>query len=98
MSGSIIEAANKLKSQGRLSLGLLWPAIGYFTKRYFDGVELTSAFQGLHFKSADHKELVENVLQGNTKDEADILSAILIIIYRLRNNFFHGKKWSYGIL
>jgi len=52
----------------------------------------------LHFKSADHKELVENVLQGNTKDEADILSAILIIIYRLRNNFFHGKKWSYGIL
>ena len=95
---TIIGAAKKLKSQGRLSLDPLWLAIEYFTRRYFDGVELTSAFHDLDFRRNDRQDLVENVLRGNTKDDADILSAILIIIYRLRNNFFHGKKWSYGMI
>jgi hypothetical protein len=85
----------KLKSQGRLSLdNPLRFAIRDFTRRYFDGFELTSAFHDLLLSSKDCP-YVENVLRDNTNDEVAILSAILIIIYRLRNNFFHGTKWSY---
>jgi hypothetical protein len=94
---AIIGAANSLASAGKLSLAQLSPAIRYFLDRYFDGVELTNAFLALHMRRNDHRHLVENVLRGRSKNEADILSAILIIIYRLRNNLFHGEKWSYGV-
>lgn len=94
---AIIRAAKSLASAGRLSLDQLSPAIRYFLGRYFNGVELTDAFLGLHMRRSDHPQLVEAVLRGGSKDEAEILSAILIIIYRLRNNLFHGVKWTYGV-
>jgi len=96
-AAAIILTVDSLKSRGRLSLDPFRPAIEYFTGRYFDGSDLTEAFHGLHLRSNDRRELVENVLRGKSSDDAEILSAVLIIIYRLRNNLFHGVKWSYGI-
>ena len=37
------------------------------------------------------------MIRGQTSDEAEILSAVLIVVLRLRNNLFHGEKWTYGI-
>jgi hypothetical protein len=62
-----------------------------------DGGDLTSAFHGLHLRSNDHPELVEKVVRRQSLDDVEILSALLIMVFRLRNNLFHGVKWSYGI-
>jgi hypothetical protein len=94
-ANAIIHAVNWLRGSGKFSLEPLSPAIEYFCKRYFDG-DLTYAFQELHLRSNDHRALVEKVVQGRSSDDAEILSAILIIVFRLRNNLFHGVKWSYG--
>ena len=51
----------------------------------------------MHLRSNDHRALVEKVLKGQSTDDTEIVSAILIIVFRLRNNLFHGVKWSYGI-
>ena len=96
-AGEIVRAVGSLRDQGKLNLEPFHPAIEYFSRRYYDGTELTPAFEGLHLRAGDRRPLVERVIQRQSSDELEILSAILIIILRLRNNLFHGIKWSYGI-
>ena len=40
--------------------------------------------------------MVINVLRGIETDLGNILAVLLIIVYRYRNNFFHGIKWAYN--
>ena len=93
----IIDAVRSLSAQGNLTLKPFHDAIHYYSDRYYDGTEFTHEFAGLNFRSNDHKSLVEKVIQGQSTDDADILSAILIIVFRLRNNLFHGLKWISSI-
>jgi hypothetical protein len=94
---NIIQAVESLKKQGKLTLAPFRPAIDYFSKRYYDGTNLTPDFDGLEFKKPDRRSLVKSVVRGQSSDDAEILSAILIIVLRLRNNLFRGIKWQYGI-
>ena len=94
---TIICAVRSLSEQGKLTLKPFRAAIKYFSDRYYDGINLTSEFERLAFRGGDHKPLVEKVLRGRANDDVEILSAILIIVLRLRNNLFHGIKWSYGV-
>lgn len=96
-ASAIIHSVSSLKQQGKLTLGPFASAIDYFRKRYWDGTNFTYAFEDLHFRRGDHRSLVESVVRGQSTDAAETLSAILIIILRLRNNLFHGIKWAYGI-
>jgi len=41
--------------------------------------------------------MVMTVLRGDNNDPADCVTAVLIIVYRLRNNLIHGAKWDYGL-
>jgi hypothetical protein len=93
----IIHAVHSLKSQSKLTLEPFRAASLYFSDRYYDGADFTPEFDGLHLRASDHRALVEKVIRGQSTDDAEILSAILIIVLRLRNNLFHGIKWSYGI-
>jgi hypothetical protein len=45
----------------------------------------------------DQADLVKDVLRGDDNDPVNCVIAVLIIVYRLRNNLFHGGKWAYGI-
>lgn len=38
--------------------------------------------------------MVERVLRD---EPAEIATALMLIVYRLRNSFFHGKKWNDSI-
>lgn len=38
-----------------------------------------------------------NFLNGSEKNPAEVLAGLLLVIYRLRNNIFHGPKSAYGI-
>ena len=66
--------------------------------RYWDGKnkQFTPLFYELRV-AEDDQELVKKFIRGQLKDKAEILSALLIIVYRLRNNLFHGEKWASGI-
>lgn len=70
----------------------------YFCNRYVnaDG-HFTDRFEKLCFRGNDRREDVEAVLLGSQKDKLHVMAAVLIIIYRLRNNLFHGPKWQYEI-
>lgn len=52
-------------------------------------------YLNLSTKSKDQK-LVESVLLGTENTLEKKLACCLIIIYRFRNNFFHGEKWVHN--
>lgn len=71
--------------------------LAYFRDRYFADGELTYHYPYLDLRKHDHPDLVEAVIRGVNNDPRDRTLALLMIIWRLRNNLFHGAKWSYQI-
>lgn len=67
----------------------------YFKHRYFENGEESEHFRRLNFRSSHHESLVRSVLLGQKTDLISLIQAVVIIIYRFRNNFFHGNKWEY---
>lgn len=66
--------------------------IQYFRDRYVqDDGSMDSRFFHLRI-SSNNSPLVEAVLTGANSDNDDIILAGVVIIYRLRNNLFHGEK------
>ena len=64
----------------------------YYQDRYLVEGSIGNRFQFLNFRRNDREQFVRDVLLGNvTADNAKILT-IGIIVYRLRNNLFHGLK------
>jgi hypothetical protein len=92
---AIISAVNSIRDHGKLNLEAVQPAIRYFRSRYYD-TDLTGAYRKLKMdrQKKVHRDLVQKYICGQSDDPADILSALLIIIYRLRNNLFYGEKWT----
>jgi hypothetical protein len=64
----------------------------YFQNRYISDGGTNDRFEFLHFRPNDRKEFVRQVLLGELTDIKEILLAIVIIVYRFRNNLFHGLK------
>jgi hypothetical protein len=96
---AIIALVKKWKTQGRLKENTVQFAQGldHFKNRYFRNGDFTEHLQSLQLRSNDKPELVKDVLSGQNNNLADGVTALLIIVYRLRNNFFHGAKWAYEI-
>ncbi|NOR58799.1 MAG: hypothetical protein GQ474_09785 [Sulfurimonas sp.] len=69
----------------------------YFKDRYITNNSTNEKFNKLNFRGNDKRELVERVLKSETTNIIETISALLIIVYRLRNNLFHGLKWQYNI-
>ncbi|MFT3678627.1 MAG: hypothetical protein QM791_00055 [Ferruginibacter sp.] len=64
----------------------------YFQNRYINAGETNERFEFLHFRPNDRRDFVRQVLLGELTGVNDILLAIVIIVYRFRNNLFHGLK------
>lgn len=64
----------------------------YFKNRYVVNGGFNNRFQHLNFRNGDRQTLVEGILLGNNTKEKDVILALLIIVYRFRNNLFHGVK------
>jgi len=69
-------------------------ALAYFRNRYVHAGNPTPSFDYLRVSPND-RQYVLDVLSGQTNEPRRILIALLIIAYRLRNNFFHGEKAAY---
>ena len=93
----IIDVCHDLARRGRLDISNYHEELAYFRQRYFDGASFTLMFGGLHLRGNDRRAIVEKMLRNTAVDSAEVLAALLIIVLRLRNNLFHGVKWSYGI-
>lgn len=71
--------------------------LSYFTERYTTEGEINYRFDNLHFRKNDNPNLVCSVLSKECVDPVCQLIVCLTIVYRIRNNFFHGLKWAYGL-
>ncbi|HET7634986.1 MAG TPA: hypothetical protein VFK51_09670 [Burkholderiales bacterium] len=86
-----------LHQQGKLDPAAFYPALNYFKKRYFEDGRFTHHFNSLNIRNNDSPAMVKAVLSGNNRDPVDSVIALFIIIYRFRNNYFHGSKWAYNL-
>ncbi len=64
----------------------------HYKNRYVINGEINSKFEKLRFRQNDYKVFVINTLLGQQDNINDIKKAITMIVYRLRNNLFHGEK------
>lgn len=85
------------RKEGRLADEAFGEPLKYFRARYFKDGAPTEHFAGLQLRPNNEPELVAAVLQGDNNDPTDCAVATLVVVYRLRNNLFHGIKWAYGI-
>lgn len=64
----------------------------YCVRRYIDNGEKSDHFYHLRFSDDRQIDLVFNTLTSNTPTLRDKLETCLLIVYRYRNNLFHGMK------
>lgn len=95
---SIIASTINRKSNMLQQQNFYEPIFNYFKARYVQKDNTTNQlFERLRFRHNDNQRLVRNVLTGLEQSSEKIIEAILIIIYRLRNNLFHGEKELHNI-
>ncbi|CAM2187909.1 Apea-like HEPN domain-containing protein [Paraburkholderia sacchari] len=91
----IRERIDAWAADGTLEAGLYDAELAYFRNRYYADGALTYHFPYLNLRPSDHPDLVQAVLKGANDDPRDKVLCLLLIIWRLRNNLFHGAKWAY---
>lgn len=94
---SLVDAVKVIAQQGLLNVEAFQDPLSYYRNRYIQGGAFTPHFDQLLFRPRDRRPLVEAVLSDKDNDPVNVVAALLLIIYRLRNNLFHGAKWAYGI-
>lgn len=95
--GTIDKAVKNLNLIEPISSETYKPYVDYFSKRYFNpNGDTDLSVDGLGFKNRgkdlDAKKKVVAVLKREEADPEAVLKALLYILYRLRNNLFHGNK------
>ena len=93
----ILAVAKRWANKGLLTDELFNPELAYFQNRYYADGDFTYHFDQLRLRRADQPDLVKRVLRNNATDLAEVAAALLIIVYRFRNNLLHGVKWAYEI-
>jgi hypothetical protein len=91
---SVVEA---WRVSGTLVLDLFDEELAYFCQRYYSGNGFSPYFSGLRLQRLDREPMVRRVLNGTENDASQRLAVALIIVYRYRNNLFHGEKWEYEL-
>ena len=95
-SANSIEAKiNTWLESGLLNADDFEPFKSYFVERYIENGETNNRFEHLHLRNGDKPNLVKSVLNGEDNNISNVATALLIIVLRYRNNFFHGIKWAY---
>ena len=64
----------------------------YLQRRYITNGSTNERFMRLRLRNNDDTTSIQRVLLGLTNNSCDIIKAIIMIIYRYRNNLFHGEK------
>lgn len=94
---SITELTQNLIDEHPIDIRLFQRQLDYFKDRYLIDGQQTVHFDNLRLPENDLKDMVISVLKEENTELRDILATALIIIFRFRNNLFHGHKWDYDI-
>ena len=71
---------------------VLATSLDFWRRRYIEMGKPNHHFDDLKFRPKHRKAFVAEVLLGAKTTASDQFLGILIIIFRLRNNLFHGEK------
>lgn len=72
--------------------------ITYFKNLFFTEVgNPTEAWNNAYFRSADKSEEIKAILLKSQHVFEEDAEALIRIVVRFRNNFFHGLKWAYQL-
>lgn len=93
----IRERVDSWAASGTLDANLYDTELAYFRNRYFTDGAITHHFPYLYLRPSDHPDLVHAVITGANNDPRDRTLCLLMIVWRLRNNLFHGEKWAYEL-
>ncbi len=96
-ANQIVASSARWASDGLLTAETFGQQLAYFRDRYVADGQLSYRFDHLRLRANDEEELVRRVLVGEDWTLANIAATVLIIVYRFRNNLFHGQKWSYEL-
>jgi len=94
-ASAIIKKCEFLDASGLLHERDFVDCLSYFQTRYSEYGTLGPRFEGLYLRKNDKRDLVAKVILGGEASVAEKLAACLIVVYRYRNNYFHGIKWAY---
>lgn len=70
----------------------------YLKNRYVSNGGFTDKYYALNLERSGNPPEVNQMLNGVSQSKAIDLKACLVIIFRLRNNLFHGEKWRYNLV
>jgi hypothetical protein len=93
----IVALTEKWSTSDVLPMKSFAPILDYFKNRYFQNGEATHHFPHLNLRPNDKPDLVESVLRSEDGNPSNTIAAVLIIVFRFRNNLFHGEKWAYDL-
>ena len=96
-SNAIVASSARWARGGQLTAETFGQELAYSRDRYVADGQFSYHFDYLHLRANDAARLVRRVLTGEDGAPANIAAAVLIIVYRFRNNLFHGLKWSYEL-
>jgi hypothetical protein len=94
---TISAAAERWDRAGALEENPFVDGLRYFQTRYYQDGAQTRHYAYLRFGRRDRENLVSAVLSGGEHSNVEKVIATLIVIYRFRNNLFHGEKWAYEL-
>ena len=94
---AIADAAARWFEQGILAQRTFQAEQAYFRNRYCPGGQFSHHYDHLEFRPLDKEELVRKFLKQECHHAWEDAAGLLIVVYRLRNNLFHGLKWAYAI-
>jgi len=96
-ASKIVRIVDAWSRNGGLNADIYDEALDYFRKRYFINGNFSSNFDDLKLRPHDKPQLVRGVIKGSKNSANDRAATVLLVIWRLRNNLFHGEKWAYSI-
>lgn len=68
------------------------PHLDYFKHRYMENNISNDKFIFLRFNRSDREDFVRAILLDEITNTKSIILGMIIIVYRFRNNLFHGNK------
>lgn len=96
-ASAIVASSERWARGGVLTTETFGQELAYFRNRYVADGQFTYHFDHLHLRANDEPRIVVEVLKGEDAAPERIAAAVLIIVYRFRNNLFHGLKWAYEL-
>ena len=94
---AIVEVARRWSQRGVLTQDSFQNEQTYFRNRFCPDGHVNDHFRHLNLRRPDNEQLVRKFLKQECLHAWENAAGLLIVVYRLRKNLFHGLKWAYGI-